>query len=498
MGHTSPRPFATRVATAALLIASFFPVSVPAGAPNRAPQISGQPATEVQTGRWYSFRPVASDPDGHRLYFRIENRPRWLNFDGSTGRLWGYASSQTRGEYVDIRISVTDGWVGAALPPFRIIVGGTTPTNRAPTISGSPAPAARVGQVWAFTPTASDADGDPLSFAIGNRPSWASFNPATGALTGTPGTGAVGNHPNITIQVSDGRASTALQPFAISVSAATPTNQPPTISGSPALSARVGEAYAFTPVASDANGDTLRFTIANRPSWATFSTTTGALTGTPGTGTAGNYANIAIQVSDGGATASLPAFAIQVSAATPTNQAPTISGSPALSARVGQPYAFTPSASDANSDPLYFTIVNRPSWATFSTTTGALTGTPGIGAAGNYANITIQVSDGSASATLPAFTINVQPTVALGSATLSWIAPTTRTDGSPLTNLAGYRIRYGTSPGNYPNTISINSPALTSAVVSDLTPATWYFVVSAYDSMGLESANTAPVSKTIP
>jgi hypothetical protein len=87
--------------------------------------------------------------------------------------------------------------------------------------------------------------------------------------------------------------------------------------------------------------------------------------------------------------------------------------------------------------------------------------------------------------------------VSTGSATLSWQAPTTRTDGSALTNLAGYRVRYGTASNSYPNVVTIPNGGLTSATIENLPPATWYFVVSAYDSQGMESANTSPVSKTI-
>ncbi len=178
------------------------------------------------------------------------------------------------------------------------------------------------------------------------------------------------------------------------------------------------------------------------------------------------------------------------------NTAPSISGSPPTSAREGLAYTFTPAASDADGDPVTFSIVNRPAWAAFNSATGALTGTPGTGTVGTYSSITIRVSDGVATASLPAFSIDVQQ-VALGSATLSWQAPTTRTDGSPLTNLAGYRIRYGTASGSYPNVITIPNGGLTSAMIENLPAATWYFVVSAYDSTGAESANTSPVAKTI-
>jgi len=271
------------------------------------------------------------------------------------------------------------------------------------------------------------------------------------------------------------------------------TNTAPTISGTPAPSVVVGQTYSFSPTARDSDGNALSFSIANRPAWASFSSSTGRLSGTPPSASVGEYVDIRISVSDGRATATLAPFSISV---LQSNRAPAISGSPPTSAREGQAYAFTPTASDPDGDRLTFSIVNRPAWAAFSSTNGALTGTPGTGTVGSYANITIRVSDGVVTASLPAFSIDVQQ-VAMGSATLSWQAPTTRTDGTPLTNLAGYRIRYGTANGSYPNQLTIPNGGLTSAVVENLPPATYYFVISAYDSQGMESANSSPVSKTI-
>jgi hypothetical protein len=271
------------------------------------------------------------------------------------------------------------------------------------------------------------------------------------------------------------------------------TNSTPTISGAPSTTVTSGTSYAFQPTAADADGDALSFSIVNKPGWATFSTSTGRLSGTPSSSAVGEYIEIGISVSDGKATASLAPFSIVVSQA---NRAPAISGSPTVAVVEGQLYAFQPTATDADGDALTFSILNKPVWATFSTSTGRLSGTPGAGTVGTYSSITIRVSDGVATASLPAFAINVQQ-IATGSATLSWQAPTTRSDGSPLTNLAGYRIRYGTTVGSYPNLIQIANGGLTSAVIENLSRATWYFVATAYDSTGAESSYSSVVSKTV-
>jgi hypothetical protein len=270
-------------------------------------------------------------------------------------------------------------------------------------------------------------------------------------------------------------------------------NQPPVISGTPSGSAAVGEAYAFLPSASDPEGATLSFSIVNKPPWASFSASTGRLAGTPTASSAGLYVDIAIRVSDGKLTAELGPFSIEVGA---DNAAPTIAGVPPTAAREGQAYEFRPAAADADGDLLAFTISNRPSWATFDAQTGRLFGTPGAGTVGSYRDVTIRVSDGTATATLPAFTIAVEQ-ASLGSATLSWVAPTQRVDGTPLENLAGYRIRYGTAPGSYPNQLQIPNAGITSCVIENLPAGTYYFVAIAYDAVGLESAPSAAVSKTI-
>ena len=84
-----------------------------------------------------------------------------------------------------------------------------------------------------------------------------------------------------------------------------------------------------------------------------------------------------------------------------------------------------------------------------------------------------------------------------GTALISWTPPIENTDGSTLTDLAGYRIRYGTSPGSYSETITINGSGLTSYLVENLGVSDWYFVMTAFNSSGIESPYSAPVYKAI-
>lgn len=290
---------------------------------NVAPQISGTPASSAVAGTAYTFTPVASDADSATLTFSITNRPAWASFSTATGRLSGTPTNAQARTYSNIVITVSDGALSASLPAFSITVAAAQ--NRAPTVSGTPGVNATVGSAYTFSPTASDPDGQTLTWSITNKPAWASFSTTTGRLSGTPGSANVGTTANITIRVSDGTLSASLAPFSLTVAAA---NRAPTISGTPATTATAGNGYSFTPSATDADADTLAFSISGKPAWATFSTATGALTGTP---TAGTYANIVISVSDGKAAAvALPAFTITVSATQGTGTATLSWTAPAL------------------------------------------------------------------------------------------------------------------------------------------------------------------------
>lgn len=364
--------------------------------------------------------------------------------------------------------------------------------NRAPTITGTPAASVEAGQAYLFTPAASDPDGDALSFGISNIPTWASFNTMTGELSGTPAGTDVGNYTNITITVSDGQLLSSLGPFSINVFSG---NAAPSISGTPASSVEVGVPYFFAPDASDPNGDTLTFSIVNQPPWATFSTANGRLTGTPGVANIGVYSAIAITVSDGTLSDTLGPFSIEVTGSG-VNTPPTISGTPDPEVMADNPYSFTPTAIDVDGDTLSFSVAGLPSWASFSTLTGELSGTPQEADVGTYSGITITVSDGIASADLGPFTITVQA-IGMGSVTLNWTAPTLNDDGSTLIDLDGYWIYWGTTPGVYPNSERIDDESLTTYVIDNLLPGTYEFVATSFNTAGVESSYSITATKTV-
>lgn len=91
--------------------------------------------------------------------------------------------------------------------------------------------------------------------------------------------------------------------------------------------------------------------------------------------------------------------------------------------------------------------------------------------------------------------IDTGPTTA--SVTLNWAAPTQNEDGTSLTDLAGYKIYWGTASGSYPNSVTINDANATSYVVNNLTSGTYEFVATSFNTSGVESSYSAPATKVV-
>jgi hypothetical protein len=123
--------------------------------------------------------------------------------------LWILATALT---LVGCKSDGEEGGLSGAFSRLR----GSHESNQPPVIAGAPQSKVKAGQRFEFTPDASDPDGGDLTFSILNKPRWSSFNNRTGRLAGTPRATDVGDFPNISISVSDGKATRKLV-FAVSV-----------------------------------------------------------------------------------------------------------------------------------------------------------------------------------------------------------------------------------------------------------------------------------------
>ena len=440
--------------------------------------------------------------------------------------------------------------------------GTTEPVNTPPSITGTPSTAVEQNSTYAFMPDANDVDGDFLTFSIAGRPVWAQFDPVTGELFGTPTNDAdVGVTGEILISVNDGAVTATLPSFHITVTSMvseTPVDKPsnPLVTlvqpaeynlnvhthGEPVY---VDRAYTFMTIPATYEGwlhlqtanndkfrsspDAVSFTldkparvivvydqrISVLPSWLQNWTATGWEVATTDTkfdiyrkdfpagvvilgGNEMGYSMYSVavapldEINDTQNPPDNPANPVD------SNAAPKITGSPATSVAQDVPYSFIPSATDDNGDWLTYSIINKPGWAKFNTSTGELSGTPTGTNVGVYRDIVISVKDDQVSASLQAFNLEVTGNGAMGSALLTWAPPNLNEDGTPLTDLAGFQVLYGRELGQYDYSKTVANPGLTMYMVEELAAGMWYFTVIAYDFSGNKSRAAVAVNKLIP
>ena len=466
---------------------------------NTAPVISGTPASSVDEGSSYSFTPVASDADGDALSFTVENLPYWASFNTSSGRISGTPDENAAGTYSNLLVRVSDGELSAALPSFDIVVnnvdqgsGDPVLPELAPTLLSAVVSGSNVVLTWSQDGLTPDGGYDIFIDGVDTRSQY-----RTTSLTATVSGLDLSVSHCFNVESRYLVTWTAYVSNQLCTDAQAVDNRAPSISGSPAATVQAGVAYSFTPSASDPDEDSLSFSANNVPSWASFDSQTGTISGTPQESDVGVYADVSLSVSDGELTASISPFSITVEAV--ENQAPVISGSPAAAVDAGVAYSFTPSASDPDEDSLSFTVTNLPSWASFDSQTGTISGTPQESDVGVYADVRLSVTDGELTASISPFSITVETAlVQTGSLSLRWAAPSTRTDGSSLEvhEIDGYCIYLGDSSSNLTMEVDLNDGLADSYTFTDLPVGTYFVAVTAYDTDGNHSgySNTIEMS----
>jgi hypothetical protein len=346
--------------------------------------------------------------------------PGWLGFDPVTRTFTGTPLDGDVGT-VSIDVIADDGNGGTVTDTFNIVVGGVIvpPIVSSITVSGSPADTdVSMAFVVAFNRLANNISIDDFqltktgsadgAIASVSASSGSSVNVTVNSITGN-GTLRLDLKPttNITDALGNGNNTNgyvaAFTSGSIHTVAIPVAPDAPTIGAATAGDGQVSVAFS-APVNNGGSAIT-SYTVTSNPggfinTGASSPIVIAGLTN----GTAYTFTVTATNTAGTGA-------ASAASATVTPNGAPTISGIPLTSIDQGDAYSFVPVAADPDEDALTFSIVNKPSWASFSVTTGELTGTPAASDVGETAGIVISVSDGIASAALTAFTLTVTAAV---------------------------------------------------------------------------------------
>ncbi|NOS80691.1 MAG: multicopper oxidase domain-containing protein [Nitrospira sp.] len=188
-------------------------------------------------------------------------------------------------------------------------LGNGVTVSAAPVIASVPILAATVGTVYNYDVNATDANGDTLTYSLATAPVGMDIHASTGLITWTPTAGQVGAN-NVTVRVADPKSLFATQSFTITVAL---TVAAPVITSTPILTARVGRAYRYDVNATDANGDTLTYSlVASIPAGMTINSSTGLIRWTP---TVRGTFGVTVRVTDPGGLFATQSFSVTVARA---------------------------------------------------------------------------------------------------------------------------------------------------------------------------------------
>ncbi|MGV3625844.1 MAG: putative Ig domain-containing protein [Archangium sp.] len=268
----------------------------------------------------------------------------WMSFDASSGLISG--TPPAPGTFT-VNLAASNA-IGSDTRTLTITIAAPPPTPTPPAINSALAVTGAVGAPFTYTITAAGAV--PMTFAATGLPGWASFDAATGTITGTPST-AGGVSVGIKATNSLGEDNKTLTINIVS---------PPAITSALTAIAVVGDSFSYTTTASGTGPIT--FTATGVPAWASFSG--GVLTGTP---TAEGDVTVALRAENqGGSDTKNLVIAIRTR--------PLITSSLNAEGTVGTAFSYTVTAS--GSAPRTLTTGALPSWASFNAATGVISGTP--------------------------------------------------------------------------------------------------------------------------
>ena len=183
---------------------------------NEVPVIISEPPAHVIARDTYQYAIEATDGDGDGLTYSIISGPAGLEVDALTGLITWVPTDEQAGTHL-VEAKVDDGHGGSTVQQWNITV---EPANYPPEFTSVPPTDAMVGQLYQYTPAATDPDGDALSFILVNAPEGMILD-NTGALYWTPALSQAGAH-DIALEVSDGQDGQTAQQFTIIVTAPVP------------------------------------------------------------------------------------------------------------------------------------------------------------------------------------------------------------------------------------------------------------------------------------
>lgn len=279
---------------------------------NQAPTVTSRPGTRAYAGEAYLYAVRADDPDGDQLTFTLLAPPTGMNIDSRTGVV-RWTPQATQAGLHGITVQVDDGNGNVAQQVFTLEV-SAQPSNNPPVFTSQPRLVTTAGQLYAYDVTASDPEGQAVTFSFlpGTPPPAGMTLTSNGQLRWTPGT--QGSFV-IALVAVDPSGAQAVQSFVLEVM----NNLPPQITSNANTQATANAPYRYDVRATDPNGDDLTYALTSAPSGMAIDQL-GRITWQPGLAQIGSHA-VTVTVTDEQGLSASQAYTVQVSADT---QAPRV------------------------------------------------------------------------------------------------------------------------------------------------------------------------------
>ncbi len=340
-----------------------FTVQVSDASFNRPPVFTSSPETQRPVGATYVYDAAASDLDGDALSFSLQAAPAGLTVDPVSGEVrWDNAQ---RGQH-SLVLNVDDGRGGQATQAWTLYVGEPALTQPGPAFSSVPVTYATPGVQYRYVYRVNSPLPAAPVVSLSQAPPTMVLDTVAGTLTWVPTGADLGSHV-IELLAVDSNGEEARQRFDLQVLPTLP-NQPPYLTSSPILNARIGSPYTYLATAIDPEFETLTFSLAGEPVGMTIDPTTGQVDWLPQAADPSTN-DVTVQVQDPQGGQASQSFTIQLRSA---NVDPVITTSPETTATVGEFYSTRFLFSDADGDPVRFALLQGPPSMTLHPTLGWL------------------------------------------------------------------------------------------------------------------------------
>ncbi len=370
--------------------------------PPTANAVTNKAFTEGTAG---TFTLTGSDPDGDDLYWECDSLPAGATLNSDNGKFdWtpGY-SAAANSPYI-LKFTVLDGKGGSA--PVDVTI-NVTDKNQNPVFAALPVQNFAEGSLSSFIVSATDADGDTLTYSCTNKPVGATFDTSTGTFTWTPSyTSSKATPYEYNFTVSDGWKGTASLTVKVLVSE---VNQSPVFTAFTVPAFTEGVAGTFKLAASDPDGESITYSCANLPAGALLNPNTGVFTWTPSYSAADKDSYVLnFVVTDA---------RNEIDTCQVTLVVANVNQDPAFNDIIPPVFVenvqgrFTITATDADDDIIRYSCNNLPVGAEFINTTGQFTWTPSYSAAtGEPINLLFEANDGNGGKDTKTVSVMVQDT----------------------------------------------------------------------------------------